>query len=126
MQQLEHVEPGRLEWREVREPKLAGSLEALVRPIAVARCDLDTLMYSGGAPSVTPTPCAFGHRRLNGATNMTSLNLQNTIVSVALTASVICLVAACSSDHALVVSDIGNDRVAAALGHRDTEPKPRQ
>ena len=61
MQQLEHVEPGRLEWREVPEPKLAGSLEALVRPIAVARCDLDTLMYSGGAPSVTPTPCAFGH-----------------------------------------------------------------
>ena len=47
---------------------------------------------------------------------MRSLNLQTTIVSVALTASVICLVAACASDHALVVSDIGNDRVAAALG----------
>lgn len=62
VQQLEHVEPGRLEWREVREPKLAGYLDALVRPIAVARCDLDTLMYSGEAPSVTP--CAYSRRAL--------------------------------------------------------------
>lgn len=59
MRQLEHVEPGRLEWRDVPEPKLEGPDEALVRPLAVARCDIDTLMVAGKAPS--PTPCAIGH-----------------------------------------------------------------
>ena len=46
MRQLVHVEPGQLEWRDVPEPKLAGPREALARPIAVARCDVDSLMYA--------------------------------------------------------------------------------
>lgn len=32
---------GRLKWRDAPEPLLGGPREALVRPIAVARCDLD-------------------------------------------------------------------------------------
>lgn len=59
MRQLQHVTPGRLEWRDVPEPKLTGSLEALARPLAVARCDIDPLMYAGKAPSATPY--AIGH-----------------------------------------------------------------
>ncbi|MCH7600208.1 MAG: alcohol dehydrogenase catalytic domain-containing protein [Myxococcales bacterium] len=59
MRQLVHVKPGQLEWRDVPEPKLAGPREALARPIAVARCDVDPLMYAGKAPVVTPY--AIGH-----------------------------------------------------------------
>ena len=59
MRQLEHVQPGRLEWREAPEPALAGPREALARPLAVARCDVDPLMYAGTAPA--RTPYAVGH-----------------------------------------------------------------
>ncbi len=41
MRQLTYAGPGRIEWREVPEPKLEGPQEALVRPIAASRCDLD-------------------------------------------------------------------------------------
>ena len=38
---LTFVRKGRLEWREVPRPTLQGPLEAIVRPIAAARCDGD-------------------------------------------------------------------------------------
>ncbi len=41
MRQLTYLAPGKLEWREVPEPRLEGPQDALVRPIAAARCDLD-------------------------------------------------------------------------------------
>jgi len=41
MRQLTYVGPGKIEWREVPEPQLEGPQEALVRPIAASRCDLD-------------------------------------------------------------------------------------
>ncbi len=44
MQQLFLLGKGRLEWREVAAPRLEGPLEALVRPFAVAKCDLDDAM----------------------------------------------------------------------------------
>ena len=44
MRQLTHVRTRRLEWREAPEPALEGPGEALVRPIAAARCDLDYLL----------------------------------------------------------------------------------
>lgn len=50
MQQLTFIRKGRLEWREVPEPQLSGSLEALVRPLAVARCDLDAAILFGKVP----------------------------------------------------------------------------
>jgi threonine dehydrogenase-like Zn-dependent dehydrogenase len=50
MRELTFVGPGKLEWREVAAPKIDGPDQALVRPIAVATCDLDTLLLRGDAP----------------------------------------------------------------------------
>jgi alcohol dehydrogenase len=41
MQQLYFIKKGKLEWREVSAPVISSSLEAIVRPFAVAKCDLD-------------------------------------------------------------------------------------
>src|ERR1019366_2047817 len=46
MGQLNFVGVRRLQWPEVPEPQLGGSREALVRPIAVARCDLDPVFIN--------------------------------------------------------------------------------
>ncbi|MDP9229029.1 MAG: alcohol dehydrogenase catalytic domain-containing protein [Actinomycetota bacterium] len=59
MQELNFIEKGRLEWREADEPKIQGVGEALVRPLAVATCDLDLLLVRGLAPAEEPFP--FGH-----------------------------------------------------------------
>jgi threonine dehydrogenase-like Zn-dependent dehydrogenase len=59
MRELNFVEPGRLEWREAADPRLQGDGEALVRPLAVATCDLDTGVIAGRYP--VPGPFAFGH-----------------------------------------------------------------
>jgi alcohol dehydrogenase len=59
MRQLTFVRPGLLEWWEAPEPKLQGPDEAIVRPIAVARCDLDAAIVAGKAPFAGPFP--FGH-----------------------------------------------------------------
>ncbi len=59
MQQLTFIEPGKLEWQDVAEPALEGDGEALVRPVAVATCDLDLLLVRGLAPVEEPFP--FGH-----------------------------------------------------------------
>ncbi|MDP9190028.1 MAG: alcohol dehydrogenase catalytic domain-containing protein [Actinomycetota bacterium] len=59
MRSLTFVEKGRLEWREADDPKLKGDGEALVRPLAVATCDLDLLIVRGMVPTEEPFP--FGH-----------------------------------------------------------------
>ena len=59
MRQLTFLGPGSLEWRDVPEPALTGEGEALVRPIAVATCDLDIALLQGAA--ALPGPFAFGH-----------------------------------------------------------------
>lgn len=59
MQQLTFVKPGQLEWREVPVPRVDGARHAVVRPLAVARCDLDLYIATGFAPF--PGPFAFGH-----------------------------------------------------------------
>lgn len=59
MRQLTFVAPGRLEWRETPEPVLDDPRAALVRPLAVAACDLDRILVTGGAP--IPGPFALGH-----------------------------------------------------------------
>jgi threonine dehydrogenase-like Zn-dependent dehydrogenase len=41
MQQLTYISRGRLEWRDVPDPVLQGETDALVRPLAAARCDGD-------------------------------------------------------------------------------------
>jgi len=59
MRQLTFVEAGRLAWQEAPEARLQGPGEAIVRPIAVARCDVDLPIVSGFAPF--RPPFAFGH-----------------------------------------------------------------
>lgn len=59
MQQLTFLSPGKFEWRDVPAPKLAADTDAIVAPVAVARCDLDLYIANGVAPY--PGPFAFGH-----------------------------------------------------------------
>jgi threonine dehydrogenase-like Zn-dependent dehydrogenase len=48
-----------LEWEEAAEPGLMESTDALVRPLAVATCDLDAMMVLGQTPFAGPLP--MGH-----------------------------------------------------------------
>jgi alcohol dehydrogenase len=50
MRQLVLTEPNAVSWADVPEPDLQGPGEALVRPLAVALCDLDHPMITGAAP----------------------------------------------------------------------------
>lgn len=59
MRQLTFIAPGKLEWRDVAAPQLACDTDAIVRPLAVARCDLDYHIVTGRVPF--PGPFAFGH-----------------------------------------------------------------
>ncbi|MBX7059337.1 MAG: alcohol dehydrogenase catalytic domain-containing protein [Leptospirales bacterium] len=58
MQQLQYVRKGVLEWGEVPAPELSGG-DALVRPLSIARCDLDLPMLRGETLLRPPFP--FGH-----------------------------------------------------------------
>jgi len=47
MKQLWYIKKHMLEWREVPEPRLDGPGQAIVRPLAIARCDLDLPVVQG-------------------------------------------------------------------------------
>jgi alcohol dehydrogenase len=52
-------EPGRLDWRDVPDLHIDAGVQAIVRPVAVARCDVDLLFAMGfGPPGRT---FALGH-----------------------------------------------------------------
>lgn len=59
MNQLFYVSPGVLEWREVPDARLQSDADAIVRPLAVTRCDLDLSIATGAAG--WPGGFAFGH-----------------------------------------------------------------
>jgi alcohol dehydrogenase len=59
MRQLTLEAPGALAWHDVPEPDLEDDGQALVRPLAVATCDLDGPMVAGATPF--PAPIAMGH-----------------------------------------------------------------
>ena len=59
MRQLTFVEPRTFEWREVDAPRIEASVQAVVRPLAVTRCDLDLYIATGLFPM--EGPFAFGH-----------------------------------------------------------------
>jgi alcohol dehydrogenase len=59
MQALTYLGPRRLEWREAPEPRLGSDRAAIVRPTAVATCDLDALIVAGQVPFQPPFP--LGH-----------------------------------------------------------------
>ncbi len=59
MKQLTNTAPNKVEWLEVPEPTLQDSGEALVRPLIVARCDVDLPIILGVTPFSLPV--ALGH-----------------------------------------------------------------
>ena len=59
MRRLTCTGPSVVEWREVPEPELVDPTDALVRPIAVARCEIDPLLVMVGP--TTPDGFALGH-----------------------------------------------------------------
>ncbi|HEY1777505.1 MAG TPA: alcohol dehydrogenase catalytic domain-containing protein [Solirubrobacteraceae bacterium] len=58
MRQLVFMQAGKVAWQEVPDPELSDPRGALVRPLAVARCDLDHPMAAFG---FFPGPFAVGH-----------------------------------------------------------------
>lgn len=59
MEQLVFIEPGRVEWRDTPQPEVVDEEDALVRPVAVATCDVDTALIYGRVPF--PGPFPLGH-----------------------------------------------------------------
>jgi threonine dehydrogenase-like Zn-dependent dehydrogenase len=59
VQQLVYTGANALEWRDATEPSLHSDAAALVRPVAVATCDLDALIVTGESPF--PPPFPIGH-----------------------------------------------------------------
>jgi len=59
MRQLEITGAHAVRWTEVTTPALQGDGEALVRPLAVAMCDLDAVWLGGAVPIAEPFP--LGH-----------------------------------------------------------------
>jgi threonine dehydrogenase-like Zn-dependent dehydrogenase len=59
VQELTFINAGQVEWREVAAPTLEGPREAIVRPLAVATCDLDAAIVKGWIPLAGPFP--LGH-----------------------------------------------------------------
>jgi threonine dehydrogenase-like Zn-dependent dehydrogenase len=59
MLQLTYTGANALQWREAPEPVLPSDGAALVRPVAVATCDLDALIIGGASPFAPPFP--IGH-----------------------------------------------------------------
>jgi alcohol dehydrogenase len=67
MRQLRFIEKGRLEWREASDPKLEGDREALVRPVALATCDIDVAFVRGRFPAES---FPFGHECVGEVTDV--------------------------------------------------------
>lgn len=59
MRQLTLIKPGTFEWQDVPMPQVVQRRHAVVRPLAVARCDLDLYIATGFVP--LQGPFAFGH-----------------------------------------------------------------
>jgi len=67
VRQLQFVERGKLEWREQPDPKLEGDGEAIVRPVALATCDIDVAFVQGRYPAES---FAFGHECVGEVTDV--------------------------------------------------------
>ena len=62
MRQLTFEQLGQYAWRDVPEPEISGPDQAIVRPVAVACCDLDVAVAEGLLPM--PPGHAVGHEGL--------------------------------------------------------------
>ena len=68
MRQLTYVGGSTIEWWDVPEPRLQDDRDALVRPLAVTRCDLD-LAIAGGRSGLSG-PFALGHETAGRVINV--------------------------------------------------------
>ncbi len=59
MQELVFSEAGRYMWRQAADPQISDGGQAIVRPIAVACCDLDVGVARGVLPMPPGTPSAM-------------------------------------------------------------------
>ena len=59
VQQLTCTAPGVIEWREVPEPGIVAPTDAVVRPVAVARCEIDPFLILAGPTRASDF--ALGH-----------------------------------------------------------------
>jgi alcohol dehydrogenase len=59
MRALTYVGPHELQWLETAAPRIESDAAALLRPLAVATCDLDALIIAGRSPF--PPPFVIGH-----------------------------------------------------------------
>jgi alcohol dehydrogenase len=50
MKQIEFIRRGKLDWKEVEEPKINNPAEAIVKPLVMGRCDLDYYIIMGATP----------------------------------------------------------------------------
>lgn len=58
MRQLSCTKPGTLAWLDVDPPRIEDAEDALIRPVAVARCEIDPVLIAAGP---TGPPFAIGH-----------------------------------------------------------------
>lgn len=59
MKRMIFIEPGRLEWENYSAPEIRSTQEAIIRPLVMGRCDLDTLYLKGLMPLPSREP--IGH-----------------------------------------------------------------
>ncbi|MGB7370009.1 alcohol dehydrogenase catalytic domain-containing protein [Erythrobacter sp.] len=59
MKRMIFIEPGWLEWEDCRAPEIQADEQAIVRPLVMGRCDLDTLYVNGLMPLASGEP--IGH-----------------------------------------------------------------
>ena len=69
MRQLVFLGPGQAVWQESTEPVIAGALEAIVEPVAVATCDLDVAVLRGKFRAF-PGPFPLGHEGVARVTDV--------------------------------------------------------
>ncbi len=62
MRQLIFVRPDLVEWRDAPQPTIEHATDALVRPLAIGRCDLDHAYVTGAAPLAPGQP--VGHEMI--------------------------------------------------------------
>ncbi len=68
MRSLYYAGPKQVEWRDIRAPSLQDDRDALVKPLAVTRCDLDLLIVNGAVG--WPGPFALGHETVGIVTDI--------------------------------------------------------
>ncbi len=82
MRQLHYGGYRRVEWREVPDARIEGSLEAVVAPVVIGRCDLDVGFIQGFVPLLPGTP--IGHEAIGKVVdlgdNVRTVNLGDMVI----------------------------------------------